>query len=485
MATVDDSIEGRVAAIHVAYEGLWSDFLRNRWPHAEERSEAFLRIIDSLPEALRRTDAELCVVEADFSYILGTIRGNHRLILERALECYDKSLALPMGSRNLNAQRMRAETLMRLHRYADGFTAFGNLANHRSAPWEQLEAAPFRLLHDAALCERLDRLGRLDSTRAAEAAASLRHVAEALKERGSQKGTKRWPCVAQLDPKHAASLRRGLLDELLFTSSPYPPQRLGAWTEEAGADPLNPSVNWAEAEASYASDRITVVDEFFTVDALEELWRYARETACFRTVRRGFLGAFPADGNTHPILLSTARALERRMPLTFAGHPLGLWWLFKYTDEAPQGIGIHADAAAVNVNIWLTPDIVRKEGGGLDIFMQLPPHEANVTDFNHEFPSEAAEAEFRRKLRSAGDVKHIDYKQNRAVIFVSDLFHESEPFTFIDCVEQPRINLTFLFGDRTVGRSSDTAPIAEDAMGASGKRKHVDGTTDDGWDLFE
>jgi hypothetical protein len=33
-----------------------------------------------------------------------------------------------------------------------------------------------------------------------------------------------------------------------------------------------------------------------------------------RTMRAGFLGAFPGDGTTHPIIKSLALELERKMP---------------------------------------------------------------------------------------------------------------------------------------------------------------------------
>ena len=46
------------------------------------------------------------------------------------------------------------------------------------------------------------------------------------------------------------------------------------------------------------------------------------------------------------LTLALALALARTLPLTR--------WLFKYSDSNPSGIGIHADPAAVNFNLWLT-----------------------------------------------------------------------------------------------------------------------------------
>merc|ERR1711920_533938 len=90
--------------------------------------------------------------------------------------------------------------------------------------------------------------------------------------------------------------------------------------------------------------------------------------------------------------------------------------------------------------------------------MQVPPAEADIGEFNRDFATPEAEAEFRKRLLAAGGVRHVDYKQNRAVMFVSDLFHESEPFEFIDSDEQPRVNLTLLFGDRAAARTARPSP---------------------------
>ena len=177
-------------------------------------------------------------------------------------------------------------------------------------------------------------------------------------------------------------------------------------------------------------------------------------------------------------------------PALFASHPLGLFWFFKYPSlgvgategerkgegsakmqtkpgqvaAAPppplssmnptraRGIGLHADPAAVNINIWLAPDDARVRGGGLDIFAHVPPREHNaVHDVNKEFASAAEEAAFREELAAksgAGGLTHVPYRCNRAAIFVSDQYHVSEPFEFRPGYANHRVNLTLLFGDR-------------------------------------
>lgn len=502
-----DEVRARIAAAHSSYGGLWADFLRNRRAKAEERARALLQILGAVPDAAK--DADLWVTEADFWYIAGAAGGNECGALEKALECYSRSLACPDGEGNRNARRMRAEALLRLCRYEEAFEAFRDLAGLRDeTSFKELEAAPFRLRHDAALCERLARLGRLDVQVASTAAAALRAVAARVERSPLPGGRQRWPRVAQLEPKDQAELRQGLFGELARTSAPYPEDRLGPWCWPPPApgrslglglpDALGIGVDWTRAEHEYRTEKITVVDDFFLPEALEELWNYSREATCFCTIRNGFLGAFPADGNVHPLILAAARSLERHMPRVLAGHPLGLWWLFKYTEAGPSGIGIHADAAAVNVNVWLTPDAARSSGGGLDIYTELPPVEVGVVEINREFATEEDEAAFRDSLLKAGSVRRVDYRRNRAAIFVSDLYHASQPFEFPDCDEGPRVNLTLLFGDRAMDRTGppqqepeavtttvevlgvDTGAVAA-GSGTAGKRTREES----GWDLFD
>eukprot|EP00927_Polykrikos_kofoidii_P050118 TRINITY_DN44053_c0_g1_i1.p1 TRINITY_DN44053_c0_g1~~TRINITY_DN44053_c0_g1_i1.p1 ORF type:complete len:614 (-),score=104.24 TRINITY_DN44053_c0_g1_i1:110-1951(-) len=504
-----ESSSARLSAAENAYPQIWNDFLLNRRTLALQRATALLQVLGQVPAADKYFDD--WVAEADFSYIAGAIQENCEALLLRALEMYDRCLAsTPLnasrGSPNVNARRMRAETLLRLRRYEEAFEAFSELSCLRG---DEVDAgagmdalAPrFRLEHDAAMWERLCQLGRLEKQQAEIAAEHLRSVATRIK-----RGTR--PKASDLSREDQQLLKAAFFDEM-WRLAPYPDDRLTCWegaidkflptaaaspavspsmarertvvafdavgktvAREAGAEAvaevaratssnsgrplqptsalrfvLRPSIDFVGAQQEYMRSGVLVIDDFFAPGALAELWRYSMETPSFRTVRAGFLGAFPSDGFSHPLVIQTARALEKCMPQIFGVHPLGLWWLFKYTNEAPKGIGIHADVAAVNVNIWLTPNEARRSGGGLDIFSWVPPDEASVHDFNREFSGPEEELALRRKLEVHG-VHHVEYCQNRAVIFVSDLFHVSEPFEFIDSTIAPRVNLTLLFGDR-------------------------------------
>jgi len=492
MTPCPEEIAARKTAVNEAFDKLWDDYLSNRFSVVRDRASVFLKILSTIPETYK--DVDLLVTEADFSYMLGAALGNDRKTLEDALTCYDKVLQkLPTDANQVNVRRMRAETLLRLGRYEDAFDAMEAISVLPDmGKFEELEAAPFRMRHDAALCERLAALGRMPQDRATAAAAALRSVAKRVEATPLPGGRQRWPLVKTLSPEDQQELKEGWYGSLIHIR--YPAARTEPWWNGLRPTPssssssatsiketLNPNLDWAAIEKEYRETKITVIDDFFTQETLEELWRYSQEATCFRTVRNGFLGAFPADGNTHPAILATVRSLEKSLPNVMNGHPLGLWWLFKYTQVGNSGISIHADAAAVNFNIWLTPDDARKSGGGLDVYTELPPVEAGMMEINGEFPTAEAEEEFRSKLLKAGQVRHVDYKRNRAILFVSDLYHASQPFEFPDSDNQPRVNLTLLFGDRAAERrpsSQAKAPGANEDAGAKRPREDVD------WDLF-
>ena len=78
-------------------------------------------------------------------------------------------------------------------------------------------------------------------------------------------------------------------------------------------------------------------------------------------------------------------------------------------------------------------------------------------------------------VSAAGTVHRIPYRCNRAAIFVSDQYHESQPFVFAAGYAQRRVNLTLLFGDRwrAEGAVADEPALGPAAAGA------------DLWDVFD
>uniref|UniRef100_A0A7S4S1V5 Uncharacterized protein n=2 Tax=Alexandrium monilatum TaxID=311494 RepID=A0A7S4S1V5_9DINO len=420
------------------------------------------------------------LAEAGLCYVLGAARRNASLALKRALEaCRRGKAAAGRGGGDAAAwaglRRLEAQALLRLGRYEAAFEAFAELSTDPRAqtPWRELPVAPFRLRHDLSLLEALAAASGPEASQAARGAAGLREALALLGEpppaeslvsgntitpledvhSGLDEGCSStapsedachdelwWVRLGDLDKLVLSALERGLYDRL-SRLCPYPSERTAAWRD---LDPLaeNPLL-WAEAQGTFLQSGFAVVDGFLRAEALAELWAYVREAPCFRTLRPGYLGAFPQDGCTHPLLRALAEALERRLPRLLAGRSLTNWWLFKCTPASRAGVGLHADDAAVNVNIWLTPDAARRSGGGLRVFRRAPSLGMSARDFNCVPPTQEATSRAEAEA-AAGSMDCVAYRQNRAVIFVSDRFHRSEPFDFT----APWVNLTMLFGDR-------------------------------------
>ena len=145
-----------------------------------------------------------------------------------------------------------------------------------------------------------------------------------------------------------------------------------------------------------------------------------------------------------PLLAQIAEELPAIFPTIFEKHPLRYLWGFKY-DSDLNGIDIHADFAAVNVNFWITPDEANRDaqGGGLVIWNKAAPLEWDFAKFNAD---ESAAHAFLEE--QGATTVTVPYRANRAVVFNSDLFHETDDVTFRDDYLSRRINITLLYGYR-------------------------------------
>jgi tetratricopeptide (TPR) repeat protein len=198
----------------------------------------------------------------------------------------------------------------------------------------------------------------------------------------------------------------------------------------------------------WASSRpqIVVIDDLLTPQAFDKLRRFCLESTVWRRAYDGgYLGALPEQGFACPLLAQVAEELRAAYPAIFAGHPLHYMWGFKY-DSTLSGIALHADKAAVNVNFWLTPDEsnLDPDSGGLVVWDAAAPPDWDFRRYNGDTQA------CRDFLECAGakPVK-IPYRCNRAVIFDSDLFHETDAIRFRDGYQNRRINITLLYGRRT------------------------------------
>ncbi|MDG2285452.1 MAG: hypothetical protein P8N43_07970 [Alphaproteobacteria bacterium] len=209
---------------------------------------------------------------------------------------------------------------------------------------------------------------------------------------------------------------------------------------------LNPKVDWDNTAAAFlgSTPPITVIDNFLHPTALTALRKFCLEsTIWFELKGAGYLGAYFRDGFNDPLLLAIAEELTARMPEIFEGYPLRTIWAYTY-EQSMVGINPHADFARINVNFWITPDSANldPETGGLLIYRRPAP-----TSWGFEQYNAAPGEEVMKFLGDDADTPiRIPHRQNRAVIFDSRLFHETDRLHFREGLENRRINVTMLFG---------------------------------------
>lgn len=215
---------------------------------------------------------------------------------------------------------------------------------------------------------------------------------------------------------------------------------------------LSQDLDVAAIEERYCISKpeVTFIDGLLTPDALENLRRFCRESTIWKKdYENGYLGAFLGDGFATPLLLQIAEELRARFPRIFRSHRLTQAWAFKQ-DSARRGLNIHADAAAVNVNFWITPDEanLNPETGGLVVYDKEAPREWDFKAYNTDQKKPAI---MEWLEQSGSQAIRIPYRANRAVVFNSDLFHETDDVTFRDDYLSRRINVTLLYGYRRNG----------------------------------
>jgi hypothetical protein len=186
------------------------------------------------------------------------------------------------------------------------------------------------------------------------------------------------------------------------------------------------------------------IDDFLSPAALAELRKFCLvSTVWKKEFHKQYLGAFPEDGFVSPLHVQIADELKRKMPRVFGPHRLEQTWGFKYTSKMGGGINVHADFARVNMNFWITPDEANLDpaSGGLVVYDAPCPPSWGFREYNQD---EKAIYAFLEK--QGASATRVPYKCNRAVLFNSSLFHETDRIEFREGYENRRINITYLFG---------------------------------------
>lgn len=211
---------------------------------------------------------------------------------------------------------------------------------------------------------------------------------------------------------------------------------------------INPELDFEAIQDRYlaANPNVLAIDQLLTPEALAAVRRFCRESTIWNNIKPGYLGAYFFDGFCSELLLRLAWELRAHMPRVIKDFPLNMMWGYKCDCTLP-GLAVHADAAAVNVNFWITEDDANldPEGGGLQVYEHNAPRNWDFRMFNNDA------GKIVDYLASIGSVpRRYPYRANRALVFDSDLFHATDQPRFREGYLNRRINITLLYGNRLV-----------------------------------
>ena len=213
---------------------------------------------------------------------------------------------------------------------------------------------------------------------------------------------------------------------------------------------INPNKNWLEVEKEYFnnSKQIIFIDDFLSEETAKELREFCLISKVWhKEYYNPFLGAFADNGFISQIHLQIAKDLQIKLPKLFGPHNLGTLWGYKYDSTLGKGINVHADFAIHNLNFWITPDEFNnnKKSGGLKVYDVPAPNNWTYKDYNAK-----TDKIYKFLKDNNANFTNVPYKFNRAVLFNSAYFHETDEIDFKDEYEGRRINMTYLFGRRLV-----------------------------------
>ncbi|WP_269604208.1 tetratricopeptide repeat protein [Prochlorococcus marinus] len=197
---------------------------------------------------------------------------------------------------------------------------------------------------------------------------------------------------------------------------------------------------------------LTFIDNLLSSKAIESLRKFLLESTIWFDIKRGgYIGAYLAEGFANPLIIQIADQLRQKFPKIFKDYHINKIWAYKYDSRAKNyksslnGINVHADFAAVNVNFWLTTNEanLNPNSGGLIVYDVEAPKAWDFKTYNTNVTKIQEEIK-----RNKANTTVIPYRENRAVVFNSNLFHETDRYEFREGYENRRINVTLLFGRR-------------------------------------
>jgi len=209
---------------------------------------------------------------------------------------------------------------------------------------------------------------------------------------------------------------------------------------------VNSRLDWKLIANQYknSSPSLVVIDDFLSPEALDYLRKFCYESKVWhKTYQHAYLGAFVDKGFVSKVHLKISEELKIHLSDVIQNDRLEQLWAFKYDSILGKGINIHADFARINLNFWITPDEyhLNKQNGGLIVYSEPAPRDWDYFDYNIN-----SEKIYEYLGRHNSKSVTVPYKANRAVLFDSTLFHETDEIKFEDSYLGRRVNMTYLFG---------------------------------------
>ena len=202
--------------------------------------------------------------------------------------------------------------------------------------------------------------------------------------------------------------------------------------------------NWLDLENKFKKDGMVVIDNFFTSECVNRLRNFVLSTN-YRSGKYLEYAAldFYKPQKWFPLLTNITEDMKIKISI-LKNFSFRRSWAFIHQNIA-SGVGLHADPANININIWVTPDecVREKEKNGLIVWDKKAPDDWVHKNYNGSLlkcRTFLAEQNSRPRL--------VEYKFNRATIFNSSYFHETAGVSMKDGYSNKRINYTFLFGHR-------------------------------------
>jgi Tfp pilus assembly protein PilF len=436
---------------------------------AKQTSEFRALVADAVThfQAGRLTQAEsayraaLAIVPADpgVTHNLGVTiaaQGDHGA----AVGCFEAALGADPGF--VSAHYNRAVALLRLGNTPEAIKAFSRAATLEPQHYEAHRALGFLWLSQGERGRALDHLARTYELRRGDDRTAialksltmttrhkLEHDAEQFRylSQRTRDGlrfdllARSYRAVAEQVSNEVATLSDAQIDAL--GDGYNTPIHLRA-APEVGGGAVNERADRSALTAQFEQQGVISVDDLLVPPALDSLRRFLLESTIWHDFSHidGFVASYLEDGLACPLVLQIADELRCAFPDIFREHPLSQAWAFKGL-QAQSAVDVHADDAAVSVNFWVTPTEANLSPGqgGLVVCRAPPPDNWEIRDYDADQERIVTFLE-----QKAGDNRVVPYRENRAVLFRSRLFHHSDRPKFASGHENHRINLTLLYG---------------------------------------